>query len=106
MHPFISDDTFSEWEKLSPPGLNTPNKLTITLFKSSLGLFQSSLNKDLCQLPTTVKTRQNTNQGIRKVIYKIDKWPRNDFFKGNGISELKKIGQYIKTPQETEFCNK
>ena len=37
------------------------------------------------------KPKQNTNQGIKKVIYKIDKWPRNSFLISNGISELKKM---------------
>ena len=53
------------------------------------------------------KTRQNTNQAIRKVIYSIDIY-KEIVKKTNGISQLKIWDSREETPQETEFkiCNK
>ena len=56
------------------------------------------------------KTRQNTNQAIRKVIkviYSIDIY-KEKVLKSNGISQQKIWDIIEKTPQETEFkiCNK
>ena len=53
------------------------------------------------------KTRQNTNQAIRKVIYSIDIY-KESVKKTNGISQLKIWDSREKNPQETEFkiCNK